>query len=68
MSELIEILTALQSEICNAMPDDMPEKRNIETYFARCIELAKTPANVELARLNGKVEAYETAISLLKRI
>ena len=68
MSELVEILTALQTEICSAMPEDRPEKKTVQDYFARCIELANEPQGVEIARLQGKVEAYERAIALLSRI
>lgn len=64
MQELIEILEGLAQELRPIVSD-----QRIMQYLARCIELARENLPQEktqeqiVAQLQGKVEAYEYAIS-----
>ena len=68
MQELLEIVQGLREEIVGALRSD-PSCHLVEQNFSRAIELicgeihVKNNPEIQIALLNGKVEAYEKALS-----
>ena len=68
MNELIATLEALRAEL-----QPMVRDANIYALLDKCVELAsasipdKETDKQKLSRLQGKVEAYENALQLLKK-
>jgi len=74
LTELLEILGGLESEICGTLGEcDHAITNNIKAHFLRCKEIVvsemerQASPEIQLAIASGKVEAYENALNALMR-
>jgi len=65
VSELLEILTGLKSDLLSSLTDE-ENRKHAEANFDRMIELAELERlKNDPAYLRGKIEAYETVVNAL---